>query len=428
MASSRYYQKTTLPNGLRVVTEAIPTVRSAAVGIWIGTGSCMERPHELGISHLIEHMMFKGTHTRSARQIFQEIEAIGGAINAFTSRELTCYYAHVRDRDLPLAIDVLTDMLTNSLMDPEALAREKRVIAEEIRMYDDQLDSLVFDQFLSHLWPDHPLGRPITGTVDSVMAISREQVLRYMAKHYTPDNIVIAAAGNIEHDDLVLAAQERMGVLSGHLAQASPLSLPDLLTSQAVLRRRPGEQAHLMVGGRGLPIDHPDGWPLRIANIILGGGSGSRLFHEIRERRGLAYAVGADEQAFRRSGSYGIYVATSPESVEEVTAIISRELDRASQEGFSAEEVSRAKSQASGEMVLGLESVQARMSRLARGELTRGYARSVDESLSMIAAVTTDQVNRVAQEHFSAPRLLSLVTPGEVSGFQAHRFQSITVI
>ncbi|MFO7274257.1 MAG: pitrilysin family protein [Bacillota bacterium] len=408
-----FYRKTTLPNGLRVVTESIDHVRSAAVGVYVGAGSLYESPAEMGVSHLIEHMLFKGTERRTALEIARAIEGRGGALNAYTAKEYTCYYARVLDEHLPVALDVLADMILNSRFDPEDLAREKDVICEEIRMYDDVPDDLVHDLFAGALWRGHALGRPIVGTVERVQAMSRDEILAYKNRHYVPANMVIAAAGHLEHERVVEWVDKLFGPLppASH-GRPAPEAPPDPKGPAIVVRQKDIEQAHLVLGTAALSLDDPNIYTLYVLNAIVGGSSSSRLFQEVREKRGLAYSVYSYHSVYRSAGAFGVYAGVSPRMVGSTLDLVISLLMELGQNGVTEAEVAEAREQLKGQLMLGLESTSSRMSRLGRGELIRGHVRSPDEVIALVDAVTLEQVNALAHRLFvEESRVLAAVVP-----------------
>lgn len=407
-----FYRKEVLPGGLRVVTETIPTVRSAAIGVWVGAGSAWEEDPLQGISHLVEHMLFKGTRRRSGRDLAQEIDGRGGSLNAFTGKEHTCYYCRVLDEHLPVAIDVLADMIQHSRFDPGELEKEKGVIAEEIKMYEDVPDELVHDLFAAAAWPGHPLGRPVVGTAAAVTAAPRPAILDYVGSHYTPDNMVVAVAGNLDHQQVAAAVAAAFGQLAGRCTAPAPAALPPQVAPRALVRVKDTEQVHLVLGGGGLPVDHDDIWVLHVVNTILGAGPTSRLFQEIREERGLAYSVYSYTSAFNSGGLFGVYAGTSPATYPQVLDLISGELERVGREGLPPKEVETAKDQLKGQLMLGLESTAGRMTRLGRGELAFGRVLGPDEVLARIAAVTPERVADLCARLFlGTPRVLAAVGP-----------------
>lgn len=427
-----FYQKTVLPGGLRVVTEEIPHVRSASVGVWVGAGSCWEDEVNQGVSHYIEHMLFKGTPTRNARQIAQAIDGRGGNLNAFTSKEHTCYYAKVLDEHFEIAVDVLSDMVLRSLFDPAEMAKEKGVIVEEIKMYEDAPDDVVHDLFAQALWRGHPLGRPVIGTAATVQSLERDDVLAYMRSHYTPDNTVVAVAGNVSHERAVQtvarAFAELVGARSESLHFPAPAEAPE--APRAVIRTKETEQVHLVLGMRGLHQDHEDVYALQLMNTALGGGASSRLFQQIREERGLAYSVYSYPWNMRNSGAFGVYAGTSQSSMLEVLETVGAELRQVGEQGITAEELQEAKDQLKGNIMLSLESTSGRMTRLGRGELSRGKVLSPDDIIARIDQVTLEQVQRVAAWLFlEPPRILSIVGPvkGEID-LTPYGFESVTFV
>lgn len=412
-----FYQKTTLPGGLRVITEEIPHVRSASVGVWVGAGSCGEPPAISGVSHFIEHMLFKGTRSRTAKQIAQAIDGRGGALNAFTSREHTCFYAKVLDEHLPLAIDVLSDMVLHSLFESEEIEKEKGVITEEIKMYDDVPDDIVHDLFSAAMFPGTALGRPIVGTAETVGALTRETILGYRDAHYTAPNIVVAAAGRLSHEQVVGDVARCFGELE-RLSRRGPA--PELCEvaseppngPRALVRAKETEQAHLVVGMRGLHADHEENYALHLINTVLGGGASSRLFQEIREERGLAYSVYSYQTSYRGTGEFGVYAGVSPAVLEQVLGLVLQAYEQMGRHGLSEAELSEAKEQLKGQIMLGLESTSGRMTRLGRGELLLGRVLSPDQIIERINKVTTDQVGDLAGRLFlQEPKVLSLVGP-----------------
>lgn len=409
-----FYQKTTLDNGLRVITEEIPHVRSASIGVWVAAGSTWETPGNMGISHFIEHLLFKGTERRSARQIAREIDGRGGNLNAFTSKEHTCYYARVLDEHLPAALDVLADMLQHSLFDPGEVAKEKGVIAEEIKMYEDVPDDVVHDLFASALWSGHALGRPIVGTVDTVQSLSRADLLGYMGHHYTAGNMVVAAAGNLKHEQVVELAAREFTTLA-HTPEEDrqwPQAPKAPTRTLALLRNKETEQAHLVVGMNGLQQDNEQIYALHLLNTVLGGSALSRLFQEIREERGLAYSVYSYQSAFRDAGNFAVYAGVSPGALEQVLDLVLQGLRKAGREGITLEELQEAKDQLKGSLMLGMESTSGRMNRLGRGELTYGRVLSPDDIIGRIDRVTLNEVRDLAHRLFrTEPLILSAVGP-----------------
>lgn len=410
-------RKTTLPGGLRIVTETLPSVRSATFGIWAHVGSRDETPSLNGATHYLEHLLFKGTHKRSALDISAAIDAVGGEMNAFTAKEYTCYYARVLDTDLPLAIDVVCDMLSGSLILDEDVDAERGVILEEIAMTEDDPGDVVHDLFARTMFGDTPLGRPVLGTVDTINALNRAQISRFYRKHYDPTHLVVAAAGNIDHATVVRQVRkafEQAGALTR--TDARPVAPRDgrrnLRTAGRVevLERRT-EQAHVVLGMPGLARTDDRRWALGVLNTALGGGMSSRLFQEVREKRGLAYSVYSYTSGFADCGLFGVYAGCRPNQVHDVLKICRNELDRVAGEGLADDEIDRAIGQLSGSTVLGLEDTGALMNRIGKSELCWGTQMSVDDMLANIAAVTPDDVRAVAREVLGQRPSLSVIGP-----------------
>jgi predicted Zn-dependent peptidase len=415
-------QRTVLPGGLRVITEALPSVRSAALGIWAGVGSRDEGPQHAGATHYLEHLLFKGTSRRSALEISAAMDAVGGELNAFTAKEYTCYYARVLDEDLPLAIDVLSDMVTSSLIEPKDVDAERGVILEEIAMNEDDPADLVHEAFSAQLFGDTPLGRPILGTVDSINAISRDRIAEHYRARYTPDALVVAAAGNLSHEGVVSLVQAAFGpALTG--SAASPLAprLDGSETDSAVgtgvrLLSRPVEQANLVLGCGGLARTDSRRFALGVLNAALGGGMSSRLFQEVREKRGLAYSVYSFSSQHADCGQWGVYAGCLPAKADEVLAICQDEIAKIIDGGLTDEEMARGKGQLRGSIVLGLEDPSSRMSRLGKAELVYPALEPVDQILAEIEAVTPDDVKSVAAEVLGLPKALAVVGPFDDAG------------
>ncbi|MFJ2768391.1 M16 family metallopeptidase [Streptomyces sp. NPDC087300] len=410
-------RRTTLPGGLRVVTETLPSVRSATFGIWANVGSRDETPSLNGATHYLEHLLFKGTSKRSALDISSAIDAVGGEMNAFTAKEYTCYYARVLDTDLPLAIDVVCDMLTGSLILQEDVDAERGVILEEIAMTEDDPGDCVHDLFAHTMLGDTPLGRPVLGTVDTINALTADRIRRFYRKHYDPTHLVVAAAGNVDHNKVVRqvrAAFEKAGALQR--TDATPM-IPRqgsraLRTSGRVeIVNRKTEQAHVILGMPGLARTDERRWALGVLNTALGGGMSSRLFQEVREKRGLAYSVYSYTSGFADTGLFGVYAGCRPSQVHDVLKICRDELDQVAQHGLSDDEIGRAIGQLAGSTVLGLEDTGALMNRIGKSELCWGEHMSVDEMLAKISAVTPDEVREVARDVLGRRPSLSAIGP-----------------
>ncbi|QLE74263.1 insulinase family protein [Streptomyces rectiverticillatus] len=410
-------RRTTLPGGLRIVTETLPSVRSATFGIWANVGSRDETPALNGATHYLEHLLFKGTAKRSALDISSAIDAVGGEMNAFTAKEYTCYYARVLDTDLPLAIDVVCDMLTGSLIDAADVDAERGVILEEIAMTEDDPGDCVHDLFAHTMLGDTPLGRPVLGTVDTINALTRDQIARFYKKHYDPTRLVVAAAGNVDHAKVVRqvrAAFDRAGALGR--TDATPVGprsgARTIRTAGRVeVLGRKTEQAHVVLGMPGLSRTDDRRWALGVLNTALGGGMSSRLFQEVREKRGLAYSVYSYTSGYADCGLFGVYAGCRPSQVHDVLKICRDELDKVASEGLPDEEISRAVGQLAGSTVLGLEDTGALMNRIGKSELCWGDQMSVDDMLARISAVTPDEVREVARDVLGQRPSLSVIGP-----------------
>ncbi|HEV7826805.1 MAG TPA: pitrilysin family protein [Mycobacteriales bacterium] len=415
-------RRTVLPGGLRVITEALPAVRSVSFGVWVGIGSRDEAPSVAGSSHFLEHLLFKGTRRRSALDISSAIEGVGGESNAFTGKEYTCYYARVLDSDLPLAVDVVCDMLTSSVISTPDVEVERGVILEEIAMHDDDPGDVVHDVFTGAMFGAHPLGRPVIGTVESISAVTRRQIHSFYRRRYSPDQMVIAAAGNLDHQAVVRLVRKAFAeVLDG--ADAAPAAprwgdrrVP--LAGPAVdVVRKETEQAHIILGTRGLSRHDERRFALGVLDQALGGGMSSRLFQEVRERRGLAYSVYSYATQYADAGVFGVYAGCARKRVDEVLGVIRDELTAVADKGLTDEEVARGKGMLKGATVLGLEDTGSRMSRIGKGELLYGDVLDIDELLGRIDAVSVDDVRSIASELLARPMSLGVIGP-----FDGHDF------
>ncbi len=412
--------RTVLPGGLRVITESLPAVRSAAFGIWAGVGSRDEDLAHAGATHYLEHLLFKGTSRRSALDISAAMDAVGGELNAFTAKEYTCYYARVLDADLPLAIDVLADMVTSSLIEPKDVDAERGVILEEIAMNEDDPSDTVHEAFAAQLFGDTPLGRPILGTVDSINSITRAQIAEHYTVRYKPENLVVAAAGSLDHAEVVELTRSAFGpALTGN---AEPL--PPRLAARAAepgpaagtgvgvrLVSRGIEQANLVLGCGALSRTDDRRFALGVLNAALGGGMSSRLFQEVREKRGLAYSVYSFSSQHADTGLWGVYAGCLPAKADEVLSICREEIDKVVSGGLTDAELDRGKGQLRGSIVLGLEDPSSRMSRLGKSELVYPRLEPVEEILASIEAVTHDDVRQVAAIVLAQPKALAVVGP-----------------
>lgn len=388
----------TLPSGLRLVTEAMPHVRSVTVGVWLKRGSRHESDAEAGVAHFVEHMLFKGTTTRSAQVIAQTIDSIGGQLDAFTAKEYAGYYIKVLDEHLPLAIDLLADMVMRPALAPSDVEREQGVILEEIKMVEDAPDDLVHEVFVQQFWDRHPLGRPILGTPDTVRSFTSPALRSYFDRTYSAPNLVITAAGHLEHDrlrDLVSASFSDLVTTSRPADEAPPVVTPGL-----VVREKDIEQSHVCLGTAACPQGHEDRHAIFVMNTILGGSMSSRLFQHIREDRGLAYAVWSSLIAYSDAGALTIYAGCAVDRVHEVIDLTLVELQAMRATAVAPDELQRAKDHLKGSLMLSLENTSSRMSQLARQELTFGRQFTLDEILGSIDAVSADDVQRVSQQLF----------------------------
>lgn len=389
-------QKRVLSNGVRVLLEEIPYVHSASIGFWIDTGPKNESAEENGISHFIEHMLFKGTETRSSLEIARSLEDTGGSLNAFTDKEQTCFYARVLDNQVTLAIDVLSDMILHPALDPAEFKRERQVILEEIKMYEDTPDELVQDIFSEVFWGDHPMGRPIVGTRGTMRATKREHLVAYLERFYTPDRIIVSVAGHIEPERVLQQLEDTIGQLK---RPATLLELPPPVARSCIkVKYKDIEQVHLCMGTEGVPVTHPDSYAVSLLDAILGGGMSSRLFQEVREKRGIVYSISSYEQMYETAGVFGIYAGCSPKHLEEVIQLSLAEFDKIKGGDLSEAELERAKDQLKGGLLLSMESPRNRMSRLARSELTYGRLMPIAEVIAEIDRVTLPDMLRVAQQ------------------------------
>lgn len=413
-------QKTVFSNGLTIITEQMNHVRSAAVGIWVRSGSRHESAAINGISHFIEHTLFKGTRSRTSREIAVESDAIGGHVDAFTSREVASYYVKVLDEHLPRAFDLLADLVTAPLFDNEELDRERNVVLEEIKMVEDTPDDLVHEVFVANFWPDHPLGRSILGTADTLATFDHNRVVEYFKSVYAPRNLVVAAAGNIQHSQFVETVSNYLGGLKDR-----PLDLSQSAPSYAARRviiNKDLEQAHLVLGTRCPSMVSDDRYTMHVLNVILGGGMSSRLFQTIREEHGLAYAVFSGINAYTDAGYLSVYAATSPDQLNDVIKLSIEQFDKFKNEPVSDAELQRAKDQLKVSIMLSLESTSSRMSNLARQEIFFGRQFTLDEILERIDRVKSEDVQRIASEIFHGDSL-AVTAIGQLDSFELNNEQ-----
>jgi len=418
-SKTRDIERQVLPNGIRIVTERMPHVRSVAVGVWIGTGSREETLQQTGISHFIEHMVFKGTKNRTAEQIARSADSIGGGLDAFTSKEVVSYNIKVLDEHLPQAFDVVADLVRNPLFEPKDIEKEKGVILEELKMEVDNPEYLLHELFSSHFWKGHALGRSILGTAQTIKSFDRDMVERYYRHVYSPANIVVTAAGSLSHRQLVGLTTKHLGDLKARPFR--PVDAVPQAHAPMVFRDKKNlEQVHLYVGVPSIPMPHESRFAAYILNAILGGGMSSRLFQNIREKQGLAYSVYSDLSLYRDAGCMVVYAGTSTKNAEKVVKSIVSELHEAASTAVTTEELRRAKDHLKGSIVLGLESTSSRMANLARQETYFHRFMSMDEMLERIENVTAAEVQALAQQFFD-PKQMALAMLGPLGGFRLKR-------
>nr|WP_241744315.1 pitrilysin family protein [Cellulosimicrobium arenosum] len=414
-------RRSVLPGGVRVLTESMPGLRSATMGAWVGVGSRDETDGHFGSTHFLEHLLFKGTDRRTAMDIAEAFDAVGGEANAATGKEHTCYYARVLDTDLPMAVDVIGDMVTSARLDTDELETERGVILEELAMNDDDPTDVVHEEFSAAVLDGQALGRPIGGTPDTIRAVPRDAVWEHYRWHYRPETLVVAAAGGVDHDALVGEVTRALHDGGWDLDPArTPRSRRDerpptldgtAATGVELTVRRAVEQANVIVGGTGLAATDERRFVLSVLSAALGGGMSSRLFQEIREKRGLAYSTYSFASGHGGIGTFGLYAGCAPSKVDDVTALLHAELDRLAADGITGPELDRSIGQLTGGLVLGLEDSGSRMSRLGKAELVYGELLSLEESLEAIRAVTADDVRELAADLASRPRSVVRVGP-----------------
>ena len=402
------FRKTTLSNGVRLVSERIPSVRSVSVGIWVFTGSRDETVEESGISHFIEHMVFKGTANRSMSQIARRMEAVGGYLNAFTGKEYTCFYARALDEHLSRAIDTVCDLVLEPTFAEKEISKEKDVVIEEMKMYEDSPEDLVFDRFESIVYGKHPMGRPVIGNAKSVRRFTRDGLLQYMDAHYTPDNIVLAMAGNLDHDRAVKLAEKvfRNSARKERVQRREPVAKynPEQNVDHKVM-----QQAHLVVGRQALSLHHPQRVALSVLNTILGGGMSSRLSQNIREKYGYCYSIYSFLNLHSDTGDFGVYMGTDGSKIDHARKLIFRELDKLTLRPVGVQVLRQAKAQVKGAIMLGLESMGSRMMRIGRQELYFKKNFTLDEILAQVDAVKVQDVQDVAGSLFNPEQFSSAV-------------------
>ncbi|MGH2729766.1 MAG: M16 family metallopeptidase [Actinomycetota bacterium] len=413
------FARTFLDSGITVVTERMTEVRSVSGGFWFDVGGRDEPDEIAGTSHFLEHLLFKGTPTRSAKDIADAFDAVGGDINAFTGKEYTCFYSRVIDDDLQMALDVLCDMMTNSVLDLNELESERRVILEEIAMHEDAPDELVHDLFQRSMWGAHPLGRPVLGFNETISKVARDQVVEYWNNGYSPRNLVVAAAGHVDHDALVAKVEELFSRTDGH--KTTRTGPPPVSNSGVSVHKRPTEQAHIVVGTVGLARNHPDRHALAVLDTVLGGGMSSRLFQEVREKRGLAYSVYSYRSLFSDTGTFAVYAGTTPQNSQTVIDIILGEVEAVVSDGITEAELQRAKGHVKGALVLSAEDPGSRMNRLGKQQLTTGEILSVDELIERFERIEMEDVRRVAESLLGPQRFqVTVVGPFDEGAFDRY--------
>ena len=417
----RNIRRQKLPNGLTVITEQMQHIRSASIGVWLQTGSRDEDPEWNGISHFIEHMVFKGTKHRSAEEIARQVDSIGGNMDAFTAKECICFNVKVLDEHVPVALDILSDLVLNPVFDGSDIARERGVIMEEIKMDEDNPDYLVHEIFTQNFWKDHPLGKPILGTKETVKRFERDAVLAAYAHRFAPGNIIVSAAGNLDHDRFV-------ELVRGHFEHMTPMtngfhSSTPKISSRIILRNKKAlEQVQLCIGVPAYPIAHEKRHAGYVLNTLLGGGMSSRLFQNIRERQGLAYSIYSDLNPYRDTGCLAVYAGTSLASASKVVQSVVSEFRKLKTESVPDEELRRSKAQLKGSLMLSLESSTSRMSNLARQEMYFDRYYDLDELIERIEAVTAEDLSKLASEFFK-PESVAVTALGNLNGLKVTRDQ-----
>ena len=405
--------KSKLANGLRIVTERIDSVKSISIGIWVKTGSRNEKKELAGVTHFLEHMLFKGTEKRSAFEIAQSMESVGGYLNAFTSSEYTCYYARCVDEQLGRALDVLSDMVLNPSFPEEEIEKEKKVVIEEMKMYRDSPDDYLFEAFTTKMFEDHALGRPVLGFEETVSAFTRQDLYDYMSDRYRPDNLLVAVAGNVDHEEVVGLVASYFENRPAEITNNGEQPLDEFRPEKLALTK-PIEQTHYILGRRGMHFDHEDKYLLLLANTVLGGGMSSRLHQNVREKYGYCYSIQTFNQSYSDSGIWGVYVGTDKDYVEHVHELVVTELDKIRTEIIPEKEFSEAKSQLKGKLLLSQENTSNRMMRLAKSELYFERFVTLDELEENIDKVTAEEVLEFSKDFFDQKYFMEAVlTPEE---------------
>lgn len=406
-----FVRRSVLPSGVRVLTESVPGASSTSLGFWVGVGSRDEREGQFGSTHFLEHLLFKGTGRRSALDIAIAFDSVGGEHNAATAKEYTCYYARVRDTDVPMAVEVIGDMVTGSVLDEDAFAVERGVILEELAMAADDPADVAGEAFFAAAFDGHPLGRPIGGTPESIRAVGRDEVLDHYREHYAPNGIVVTAAGAVDHDRFRELVERvfRDAPNASPLARRTPQPVADPAVPRLAVAHRPTEQVSMLRGSQGLDLRDDRRPVLSVLNAVLGGGMSSRLFQEVRERRGLAYAVSSFAPAYLDNGAFGVYAGCAPDNVVGVVEIIDAEFARMVDDGITEDELRRAKGQIEGALTLSLEDSDARMTRLGRSELGTGEFTDLGTALQRVDRVTAGDVLDLARDLLTRPTITSVV-------------------
>ncbi|MCA4134625.1 pitrilysin family protein [Arthrobacter sp. M4] len=411
-------RRSVLPGGVRVLTESMPGQRSATIGFWVGVGSRDEAEGQHGSTHFLEHLLFKGTKRRTALEIASAFDEVGGESNAATAKESTCYFARVLDSDLPMAIDVIADMITGAVLDPAELEQERDVILEEIAMDSDDPTDVAHEHFVAAVLGAHPLGRPIGGTPAAIKAVARDSVWEHYRRYYRPQELVVTAAGGLDHDDVCRRVLEALRSAGWELVDgASPVDRRSTVradiagTAGLHVVTRPVEQANIIMGCPTIVATDDRRYVMSVLNAVLGGGMSSRLFQEIREKRGLVYSTYSFASSYADAGYFGMYAGCTPSKVRQVLDLLGSELDKLAADGITDDELRKAVGQLCGGIVLALEDTGSRMSRLGRAELVSGEFQDIDETLAQIKAVTAGQVQKLARELAAAPRTVTVVGP-----------------
>jgi predicted Zn-dependent peptidase len=418
----QHFQRTESNNGIRILTERMPNLRSVTSGFWIGVGS-RDEPQELsGISHFIEHLLFKGTTRRSAKRIAEEFDAMGGELNAFSAKEYTCFYSKVLDEKVEAAFDVMTDMILRSLMQPKDVDAERKVILEEIAMHEDSPDDIIHDLFVSALWESHPLGQSVLGYQNVIRTLGEKDISQFFRRYYRPENMVVASAGNIEHEAVVGLVERLMDNVGGDEGYTRHSVVPEI-RPHTVIYDRPTEQAHIVLGTQGLPRQHPSRFAMAILDNILGGGMSSRLFQKIREERSLAYSIFSYHSMYVETGLMAVYAGTSPDNTSSVLELIKEEIGLLLDKGITPEELNRAKGHIKGNLVLSLEDSGSRMTRLGKAEVCSAELLSLDELLERIEGVSLEDVSQLTRELFGHKKLVvTAIGPFGDKEIQGHLF------